>query len=143
MRRRGFLLVALVLLAVALGGVASAERTSPIRTLRIDEVTLLDLDGGTWLNDILVNVTVELQGGKDSLELTLTVTYPSGAVRVAEFEIKPSPSGLTLLNLKLLNWATEPGWYTVTIEAAYNGYDTITDPFPFDPEGGSIGPSGI
>lgn len=139
MWRRGLLLLVLLVLV---SGVAAADRTAPIALLRVDEVTLEDRDGGGWLNDIVIDVSVELLNGKDALDLQVYLTYPSLNTATAEFLIRHD-AGAFNLTLVLLNYATEPGWYTAQIEGSYCGYSTITEPFPFDPEGGSIGPSGL
>lgn len=140
---RGFLafgtFVALVL--AFQGVVAGAETTNPIASLSVVSVVVLDLDGGGVADDLRVQIVVAVSV-EEALDLTFRMRTPSGVLVEVDRGVDLEGPGIFHLTVVLLNEAQEAGWYVLWAVGEYVDSEVLSHPFPFDPAGGSIGPSG-
>ncbi len=109
-----------------------------------DELEGLESDG--LEDDVRVNITLTVFDPKPNIKIDifLSVKMPSGELFSYTFDIlvfKETKEHVMDLQFVLLNIATEPGWYDVTVSALGERDPwAVEDEFTFDPPGGTNTP---
>lgn len=98
-----------------------------------------DFDGDGFMDDIVVKGYVICEPGAKVKVYFVLSGRNNGPVTTRRYII-PCDHKLTRYKLQLHDTISEPGWYVIQAFASWKDQNAVSNPFVFDPGGGTQGP---
>jgi len=134
-------LTAIMLISMLISPIIAyaGEAQGQALTITISEAYPADLDGDGVEDDVPVTVRISVEPNSE-VDVHFMLTLPDGSKITTETFGVYVQGARSKYEIELKDVLSLPGWYVIQGYAQYMGEYAISNPYPFDPEGGTPGP---